>query len=389
MGFWANQTKSVIEWKDASEDLLIWRWDGTNDELKNGSKLIVNPGQAAVFVYEGEIKAIHDYPGKFELGTGNVPFWTTIKNIMQNFTSEHKANIFFVRTAEFVNQKWGTKAPITYDDEKYGITVNMRAFGNFSFHITDIRNFINNFSSNRERVTAADVKENIISRIHGPMTAAFAQAQCGYGQVSKYIVELSKKVSEIVAPDFASLGFEMSDFRIESADFDDETKELIKTFNVQSIEGKAAAAKIKNLGTIDQASMSNFAAVEQLKALNTAAGNQNGMAGMGVGMGMGFGMGGMNMGMGAMQQAAQAPQTPMTTCKSCGAQIKANAKFCPECGKPNVAEQTVACIKCGAQIKSGAKFCPECGAPQQTSKKCPKCGADVEGKFCPECGTSM
>lgn len=386
MGFWANQTRSVIEWKDASEDLLIWRWNGTNDELKNGSKLIVNPGQAAVFIYEGEIKAIHDYPGKFELGTGNVPFLTTIKNIMQNFTSEHKANIYFVRTTEFVNQKWGTKTPITYDDEKYGITVNMRAFGNFSFHITDIRNFINNFSSNREVVSAADVKENIISRIHGPMTAAFAQAQCGFGQVAKYIVDLSKKVSEIVAPEFLELGFEMSDFRIESADFDEETKELIRTYNAQSIEGKAAAAKIKNLGAIDPSSMGNYAAVEQLKALNAAAGNPNGMAGMGIGMGMGFGMGGMNMAMGAVQQQ----QAPMTTCKGCGTPIKVSAKFCPECGKPNVTEQTVACIKCGAQIKAGAKFCPECGAPQKAeTKKCTKCGADVEGKFCPECGNQM
>ena len=234
------------------------------------------------------------------------------------------------------------------------------------------------------------VKENIISRIHGPMTSAFAQAQCGFGQVAKHIMELSKKISEIVAPEFSGLGFEMSDFRIENADFDDETKDLIRTYNAQSIEGKAAAAKIKNLGAIDPSSMGNYAAVEQLKALNAAAGNQNGLAGMGIGMGMGFGMGGMNMGMGMMQQAQQAQQIPMTSCKNCGAQIKATAKFCPECGKPNVTEQTVSCKKCGAQIKAGAKFCPECGAPQQAeTKKCPKCSAEVEGKFCPECGTSI
>ncbi|HMM61612.1 MAG TPA: SPFH domain-containing protein, partial [Candidatus Rifleibacterium sp.] len=69
MGFFANQTRSVIEWKDADPDLLIWRWDGASDELKNASKLIINPGQAAIFVYEGQIRAIHDYPGMFELKT--------------------------------------------------------------------------------------------------------------------------------------------------------------------------------------------------------------------------------------------------------------------------------------------------------------------------------
>jgi membrane protease subunit (stomatin/prohibitin family) len=50
MGFFANQMRSVIEWKDADPDLLIWRWNGTNDELKNASKLIINPGQAAICI---------------------------------------------------------------------------------------------------------------------------------------------------------------------------------------------------------------------------------------------------------------------------------------------------------------------------------------------------
>ena len=186
MGFWANQTKSVIEWKDASPEMLIWRWDGTNDELKNGSKLIVNPGQAAIFVYEGEIKAIHEDPGKFEIGTGNTPFLTTLSNIMQNFTSEHKANIYFVRTTEFVNQKWGTRAPVIYEDPKYGFPVGMIAHGNFSFHITDIRNFFTGFSSNRAEVYIDDIKENIIGRILGTMTEVFAQSGYSYAEINKH-----------------------------------------------------------------------------------------------------------------------------------------------------------------------------------------------------------
>lgn len=387
MGFWANQTRSVIEWKDASPDLLIWRWDGTNDELKNCSKLIVNPGQAAIFVYEGEIKAIHDYPGKFELKTANTPFLTTLSNIMQNFTSEHKANVYFVRITEFVNQKWGTKTPVKYEDPVYKFPVGMRAFGNFSFHITNVRDFFVNFSSNTEYVPIDAIRANINSRILEPMTEIFAKSGFSYAEIDKNRTVLSKMVAETVAPEFAKLGFEMSDFRLESTDFDEKTQERIDKISDKMADVHA----INALGGVNQGSMGNYAAVEQLRALNTAAGNTNGAAGMGIGMGAGFGLGaGMNFGsMGGIVQN-QTPQVPTTACKGCGIQIKATAKFCPECGKPNVAEQTATCVSCKAQIKAGAKFCPECGKPQQQeSKPCSKCGANVEGKFCPECGEAM
>jgi len=94
-------------------------------------------------------------------------------------------------------------------------------------------------------------------------------------------------------------------------------------------------------------------------------------------------MGGM---MGNMGQPTQ--QGGATVQCGCGASMNANAKFCPECGKPN-STGTVACIGCGAQIKQGAKFCPECGKPQ--SATCGKCNASVPGgvKFCPECGEKI
>lgn len=384
MGFFANQLRSVIEWKDADPDLLIWRWTGSNDELKNASKLLINPGQAAIFVYEGQVKAVHDYPGLFELKTANLPFWTTLSKIMQGFTSEHKANVYFVRITEFLNQKWGTKAPVKYTDPKYQFPVGLRAFGNFSFHITDPRKFFTEFSSNADVVPISSIKNIIVDRILQPLTDVLANSGFSYAEVDSKRMELSKALSELAAPEFLPLGFEMSDFRIENTDFDEKTQERIDKIS----DKMADAHAINAMGNINNQGLNAYATIERLNAMNTAAANPNGMAGIGVGMGAGMGLGagmGMMGGMGMPQQAHAAPSAPSANCGSCGASMNANAKFCPDCGKPNSGGM-VPCIGCGAQLKQGAKFCPDCGKPQ--SANCAACNASMPGnaKFCPECG---
>ena len=378
MGFWANQTRSVIEWKDASPDILIWRWDGTNDELKNASKLIVNPGQAAIFVYKGEIIAVHEDPGMFELRTGNIPFLTTWSKIMQNFTSENKANVYFVKINQMVNQKWGTKAPVKYNDPVYKFPVGMRAFGNFSFRITDIRMFFNEYAGNQDVVPVSYIRNIIVDRILQPMTDIFATAGFSYAEIDKNRMELSAKVQQAVAPEFLPLGFEMSDFRIENTDFDEKTQERIDKISDKMADVHAVNA----MGDINQSSMNAYANVEQLRALNTAAGN-NGAAGLGVGMGAGMGLGaGMGM-MGGMQPVAN-KSAATAKCASCNASMNENAKFCPECGA-KTGPATVACIACKEQIPQNSKFCPECGKPQSVA--CKKCNAPIgSAKFCPECG---
>ena len=382
MGWFSNQLRSVIEWKDASPDVLIWRWDGSNDELKNASKLIINPGQAAIFVYQGEIKALHEDPGMFEIRTGNVPFLTTLSKFMQGFKSEHKANIFFVKTNQMVNQKWGTKAPVKYNDPVYKFPVGMRAFGNFSFRITDIRMFFNEFAGNQDVVPVSAIRNVIVDRILQPMTDIFATAGFSYAEIDRNRTELSKKIQQAVAPEFMNLGFEMSDFRIENTDFDEKTQERIDKISDKIADVHAVNA----MGDINASAMNAYAATEQLRALNTAAANE-GVAGMGIGMGAGMGLGaglGMMGNIGGVQQQAN---NPSVKCSSCGAAMSANAKFCPECGAKAAVPNSAKCVACGATITAGAKFCPECGKPQAVS--CKKCGAPISGnaKFCPECGT--
>ena len=51
--------------------------------------------------------------------------------------------------------------------------------------------------------------------------------------------------------------------------------------------------------------------------------------------------------------------TAHMTCASCGAELAAGARFCPNCGAPVTA---TTCATCGADVAADARFCAACGA---------------------------
>jgi membrane protease subunit (stomatin/prohibitin family) len=382
-----GQLRSVIEWKDPSPDILIWRWDGSNDELKNASKLLVNPGQTAIFVYEGAVKAVHRDAGLFELATANIPFWTTVTKFMQAFVSEHKANIYFVRTTEFLDQKWGTKGPIKYEDPKYRFPVGLRAFGNFSFRITSPESFFINIAGTREYYSVAEVRTAIVDRMLTPLTDLMAESGFSYIEVDKNRVELSEQLFSGLKEIFVKLGFELTDFRIENTDFDDDTRARINKIADKIAEAQAVSA----MSQVDPNGMRNYSTIEQLAALREAARNEGGIAGLGVGLGAGVGFGQAMGGIFAQnaQQAQQTPPTPQVaaSCGKCNAPLAAGSKFCPGCGEP-VRSQAV-CPACEKPISEMDQFCRECG--KSLAPACPSCAKPVatDAKFCPACGVKL
>ena len=53
MGLFSNQFANVVEWQEQRDDIMFWKWN--NDEIKKGSKLIIRPGQDAIFMYNGKV----------------------------------------------------------------------------------------------------------------------------------------------------------------------------------------------------------------------------------------------------------------------------------------------------------------------------------------------
>jgi membrane protease subunit (stomatin/prohibitin family) len=271
-----RQLRSVIEWENPDEDVLFYRWSENGDEIKNASKLIVGPGQGCVFVYEGKVSAVIEEEGIVSLLTDNIPFWTTITKVMQSFESEHKAGIYFFKSARIVNQKWGTLSSIKYDDPKYNFPVALRAYGNYSIQIADAKLFFTEVVAGASLFQISELRNIMVNRLVHPLTDFLAEQKLSYSEIDAKRNEISKGLTNVLHESFNKLGFNLIDFRIEGTEFDEDT--LVRINKIADVSADVHAATTAGV---------SYRELQQLKALGDAAKNESGAAGMFIGMGAG------------------------------------------------------------------------------------------------------
>lgn len=275
-----NQLRTVIEWKTPAPQLVFEIWSRDADEIKNASKLLVNPGQGCIFVYEGKISTVFTQPGLYELKTANIPFWTTITKLMQAFESEHKVGLYFFKTTQLTDLKWGTTSTIKYEDPRYKFPVGLRAFGNYTAQIESVENFFSQFIGARDFYSTDELRELINSRLTQPLTQILVNGKYSYTDIDSHRAELASQMSQQVSSEFTSFGLKLNDIRLEGTSFDEDTNKRINRIADMSAESQAA-----------QSAGVSYAQMQQLEALKEAAKNPSGGAGNMVGIGVGLGLG--------------------------------------------------------------------------------------------------
>src|ERR1043165_6593739 len=165
----------IIEWTDSSNDTMVWRFPRYQNEIKMGAKLTVRESQVAVFVNEGQM-ADEYKPGRYKLETQNLPILTTLKGWKYGFNSPFKAEVYFVNTKNFTDQKWGTKNPIMLRDAEFG-PIRLRAFGSFALKITDAAKFIKEIAGTQAHFTTEEVVEQLRNLIVTRFTDAIGESK--------------------------------------------------------------------------------------------------------------------------------------------------------------------------------------------------------------------
>lgn len=294
----SNEFIDIIEWLDYTDDTICHRFERYQNEIKNNAKLIVREGQTAVFVNEGQLADVFE-PGTYTLNTQNLPILTTLKGWKYGFDSPFKAEVYFVNTHLFTDEKWGTKNPITLNDERFGL-VEIRAFGTYAFRISDPGIFIKDIVGTDNNFTNFEINEHLKSLIATRFTDTVGEANLPIELYAANTSELSETCKEVMQPEFQSVGISLEKFFIENVSMPEDLKKEIFEYS-----------------RIDKLDLDKLTKFKTAKAIEAAATNEGGTAGAGMGMGMGFvlaqQMGGMmspQMGgqqMPPQQQAAAMP----------------------------------------------------------------------------------
>ena len=288
----SNEFIDIVEWLDYTDDTIAHRFERYQNEIKNGAKLIVREGQTAVFVNEGQLADVFT-PGTYDLTTQNLPILSTLKGWKYGFNSPFKAEVYFVNTHLFTDEKWGTKNPITLSDDRFGL-VEIRAFGTYAFRISDAGKFIIDIVGTDNNFTNFEINEHLKSLIATRFTDTVGEANLPIELYAANTSELSDTCREVMAPEFESVGIALEKFYIENVSMPEDLKKEIFEYS-----------------RLDKLDMQKLAQFKAAKAMELAAKNEGGTAGAGMGMGMGFvlaqQMGGM-MGGNPMGQQQNFPQ---------------------------------------------------------------------------------
>lgn len=269
-----NQFKSVIQWENPNQNELFFKFSDKGNEIKDASKLILQPGQGCILTYEGKVEEIFDEEGTYDLRSDNKPFITSIKKFLSiQDGSEHVMGIWFYRKADILNMRWGTRVPISYTDPVYTFPILLSAFGNYSIKITQPHYFFEHVIAGEELYCHHQLKEVFLSRIVQPITHYLANAKFSYVDIDSNLNDIASVAKEETADIFNELGFEILDFRIEGSQFDKETLDRIG--KISDVQADVLAARLAGV---------NYTELQRLEAMKAAANNEGGAAGLASGM---------------------------------------------------------------------------------------------------------
>lgn len=316
MGF-RNQFSNVVEWEEQSDDIMFWKW--TNKEIKKGSKLIIRPGQDAIFLYNGKREGVFTDEGSFDIESQIIPFLSTLKGFKFGFNSGMRAEVLFVNTKEFT-VKWGTKQAINIPNQQLPGGMPIRAMGTFNCKISDYLALIEKVAGVKQQFSIEDVRERVSAVLDSLLMKWILQEGKDMFNLQANAIAIGNGIKEDLDMEISKIGISITGFQIQSFSYPEEVQKMVNKVAGQGMVGDT----------------SRYQQVSMVDAM--ASGNVNGggvaadMAGMMMGMQMGSQMAQqMNLsGNGAGGQSTPAGGAP---------------KFCPNCGTPT----------------NGARFCSNCG----------------------------
>ena len=299
MGLFNNQFANVIEWNESRDDVIFWLW--RNKEIKRGSRLVIRPGQDAIFLYNGKIEGIFKDEGNYEIESEIIPFLTTLKGFKFGFNSPLRAEVLFVNTKEFLI-RWGTKSAINIPTPSLKGGLPIRSFGTFTVKVNDYLALIDRIAGVKQQFTVEDVKERVLSQLDQLLMRWISKEGKDLFNFQVNAYDIARGIKSDLDMELLKLGLTVTDFTISSFTYPE---------NVEMM--KQMTSMMTNTSTASQAQPSTTLSCHQ--------------CGHKLSPNVKF-----CPECGTKVQASPPPSTGYKFCPECGTQTTPDAKFCNECG---------------------------------------------------------
>lgn len=373
-----DQWKDYIVCEDLGQDILMKRVSTPNGIISKDSAIQVSPGQIAVIFESGKILDATAEEGIYTFDQSTSPsffagqFGPVFKEMWNRFvynggTSKEQA-VFYLNAKEIMDNKFGTPAPIPFQDWSHPIPnqmtgsmsplrVEVKCFGKYTFKISDPATFMTRIAGTAEVYK----KDELVEQMRSEVIGAFQNVlnELGNSKHKTPVLELPSSTDEIknimdekvFDQPIRDRGLSIVGFVVESVTLDDESNKKIDNYELSS-------NSFMQQGTLTGA---------YANAVQDAANNSNGaMNGfMGVGM-MNMASGGMFGGVtnNAMNNQAAGTSSqqydPYANNKGASDETQANQPVEQSEQQPVADSPMAFCPNCGAK-NNGANFCSNCG----------------------------
>ena len=382
-----DQWKDYIKCEDLGQEVLMRKVSTSNGVISKDSAIQVAPGQIAVIFDSGKIVDATAEEGIYTFDQSTSPsffagqFGPVFKEMWTRFVYNGATNkeqaVFYLNAKEILDNKFGTPAPVPFQDWSHPIPnqmtgtmnplrVEVKCFGKYTFKIEDPAVFMSKVAGTVDEFRKGIIVEQMRSEVIGSFQNVLNEL--GNSEHKTPVLELPSSTDEIKKimdekvfdQPIRDRGLSIVGFVVESVTLDEESEKKIDNYELSS-------NNFMQQGTLVGA----YANAVQ-DAANNAGGAMNGV--MGVGM--------MNMASGSMfgaaqQNAAQAnpyqgaynsqgqPLHPGVVAHSENAEMLDNdapaivgnapaegaapMAFCPNCGTKNNGFNF--CSNCGTKLK--------------------------------------
>lgn len=271
--FIRKQFIDILQWNEDGDGVLAWRHPMQDFEIQYGASLTVRESQMAVFVNEGKVADVFG-PGMYKLTTQTLPVLTYLKNWDKLFESPLKSDVIFFSTRLQLGRRWGTAQPVTLRDSEFGM-VRLRAFGVYSYQITDPAKFYREISGTRDVYTVDDLEAQLRNMVVAAMTTALGGSKVPFLDIAGNQGLMSQSIGEQLGPVFDRYGVKLDNFTVENVSLPEELQKALDTRISMGMAG--------DLG--------KFTQYQTATSIPLAAQNEGGIAGIGAGLAAGAALG--------------------------------------------------------------------------------------------------